>query len=105
MDFVSNDKSFDWQQLHWKQEGFYKIKYEYGCSIFSNLLEIIPMFGDKVLLTIDENPVDLMFSKQPVTPGTIKTNVWNWHIHKDEIIHKLKQKRIELKEQKIMEDF
>lgn len=99
---VYNDDAY----IHWKQESFYKIRIDCGIlNDFGVLIEMIPMFSNKVYLTVDDNPVDTLFSKPIITPGTIKTNIWDWHIHKEELLHELKLKRNEIRKQEIEGDF
>lgn len=107
MKYMSNPKDYsDIKYLNWNQESFYKIKVDYGIlNYFGMILELIPMFSNKVYLTVDDNPVDTIFSKPIITPGTIKTNIWYWHIHKEELIHELKLKRNEIRKQGIEGDF
>lgn len=106
--FFGNEyKSYTTLECYWTQEGFYKIKYWHplDCHYYlANTFSLIPKFSGDIYLTIDENP-PLCFGEPIMTPGTIKTNLWAWHIHKDKILCELKQKRIAIKEQKMMEDF
>ena len=92
--------------FYWTQEEFYKIQFRESFESFylDVIMSFIPKFSGDVYLTIDENP-DNRFDCVIMTPGTIKTNLWAWHIHKDKILCELKQKRVAIKEQKMMEDF
>ena len=99
--FEANDSSF----FQWKQESFYKIKYDYDLGRFAYIKLLIPMFSPKVYLTVDANHVDLLNSEPIMTDCTIKTNVWNWNNHKEKIINELKLKRNEIMKQKIKDDF
>lgn len=104
--YMNMNEYSDIKYLNWQQESFYKIKIDYGIiNGFGMILELFPMFSNKVYLTVDDNPVDTTFSKPIITPGTIKTTIWNWHIHKEELIHKLKLKKNEIRKQEIEGDF
>ena len=104
--FMGDGQKLKIPKFYWTQEEFYKIKYSepFEGLYLDVIMCLIPKFSGDVYLTIDENPVS-RFDMVIMTPGTIKTNIWDWHIHKDKILCELKQKRVAIKEQKMMEDF
>ena len=104
--FMGDGQKLKIPKFYWTQEEFYKIKYSepFEGLYLDVIMCLIPKFSGDVYLTIDENPVS-RFDMVIMTPGTIKTNIWDWHIHKDKILCELKQKRVAIKEQKMMKDF
>lgn len=108
MCFIGDDSTLSYTipEFYWTQEEFYKIKSRSPvCHIYlETILSLIPKFSGDIYLTVDENPLS-GFGEPIMTPGTIKTNLWAWHIHKEKILCELKQKRVAIKEQKMMEDF